>query len=100
MSIANAIVCDRAVFKHIETYHGLEIALRGASNHAHEAASLLDLFLCITLKVLVDSVDVKLMLRGQGSWRRIIINICVIDVLDQQCGGLWVWDGIPRPHEY
>jgi hypothetical protein len=84
MSIANVVVCDRAVFKHIETHmhHGLEIALRGIEDHAHEAAStcsLLDLFFSVTLKVLADCVDVKLMIRGRVSPRRIVVNISVID---------------------
>jgi hypothetical protein len=59
----------------------LEITFRGTGDHAHEAMrarSLLYLFFCITLKVLADSVDVKLMHRGRGRWRRIVINTCVI----------------------
>jgi hypothetical protein len=36
---------------------------------------------------LADSVDVKLMHRGRGRWRRIVINTCVID---QMIGGLRV----------
>jgi hypothetical protein len=45
----------------------------------NKCAQLVVLVFCITLKVLVDSVDVKLMHRGRGRWRRIIINICIID---------------------
>jgi hypothetical protein len=82
VSIANVVVCDRAVFEHIETYHGLEITFGGTGNHAHEVTStrsLLYLFFCIILKVLVDSVDVKLMHKGRGRRRRIVLNTYIID---------------------
>jgi hypothetical protein len=63
-------------------YHGLEIAFGGTGYHAHEAAgmrSLLNLFFCLTLKVLVDSVDVNLVIRGRVSPRDIIIDLSIID---------------------
>ena len=77
VSIKNVIVCDRAVLQHVETYQGLEIALRWAGDHPHEAASMLsilDLFFGETLKILTDGVHIKrvvvggnILVVGQGS---------------------------------
>ncbi len=38
VSICNVVIRDRAVFKHIETYHSLKIMPRQSRHHAHEVA--------------------------------------------------------------
>jgi hypothetical protein len=92
MRIANAVICHRAVFKHIETYHGLEIAFGRTGYCAHEVAgtlSLLYLFFCVTLKVLADSVDVSLVIRGRVNPGDIVINISAIDQKISRLGVLF-----------
>ena len=62
VSIKNVIVCDWAVLQHVETYQGLEIALRWAGDHPHEAAStlsVLDLLFGETLKILTSGVHIN-----------------------------------------
>ena len=62
VSIKNVIVCDRAVLQHVETYQGLEIALRWAGNHPHEAEStlsVLDLLFSETFEILTDSAHIN-----------------------------------------
>ncbi len=46
-------------------------------------------FFCVTLKILMDSVHVKLVIRGRGSPRSIAINIGVIDQKISRLGVLF-----------
>ena len=67
VSIKNVIVCDWAVLQHVETYQGLEIVLRWADDHPHEAASklsVLDLFFGETLTNLMEGVHINRVVVG------------------------------------
>ena len=77
VSITNVIVCDWAVFQHLEMYHGLKILLRWAGDHPHEAAStlsVLDLLFGETFEILTDGIHINGVVLG-GSVQ--VVGMCV-----------------------
>ncbi len=81
VSIGNVVIRDRAVFKHIETYHSFEITRRWSRHHAHEMAccrGTLNLLAGKTFKVGPDCSDMWCSRRQ--------LNLSIIDQQESSVG--------------